>query len=54
MGFAAGDANLGRYVQNEVISATDSNGLEDGRAVEDYYRLRITQAEIAGEPMTST
>jgi RHS repeat-associated protein len=38
LGFAAGDANVGRYVGNEVTRATDPSGLKEFK-IKIYYRF---------------
>ncbi len=51
IGFSAGDANLGRYVGNGVINATDPSGLDDpelakvDKSLKWYYSMQETVSE---------
>ena len=47
IGFAAGDANLYRYVGNSPTNYTDPDGLER-RSANDFYILDVTSQRIAG------
>jgi RHS repeat-associated protein len=48
IGFAAGDANLYRYVGNSPTNATDPDGLEQRRSVNDFYILDVIGQRVSG------